>query len=70
MKAQANLPTRLLRTKEAARYLGMSPGKLRRLTQCGVLPIIQHDDRSPWLYDLHDLDNHIDKSKHRLSDFS
>jgi hypothetical protein len=48
----------------------MSPGKLRRLTQCGELPIIQHDEHSPWLYDLHDLDHHIEKSKHRLSDFS
>jgi hypothetical protein len=48
----------------------MSPGKLRRLTQSGDLPIIQHDGHSPWLYDLHDLDSHIEKSKHRLSDFS
>jgi len=69
MKAQPNIPKRLLRTKEAAQYLGMSPGKLRRLTQSGELPIIQHDERSPWLYDLRDLDHHIDKSKHRLSDF-
>jgi excisionase family DNA binding protein len=59
-----------MRTKEAALYLGMSPGKLRRLTQCGELPIIQHDERSPWLYDLHDLDNHIAKLKHRLTEFS
>lgn len=70
MKAQPHLPERLLRTKEAARYLGMSPGKLRRLTQCGELPIIQHDERAPWLYDLRDLDNHIDKSKRHLTDFS
>ena len=69
MKAQPHLPKRLLRTREAARYLGMSPGKLRQLTQCGELPVIQHDERSPWLYDLHDLDNHIDKSKRRLTDF-
>ena len=69
MKAQAHLPKRLLRTKQAALYLGMSPGKLRRLTQCGELPIVQHDERSPWLYDLHDLDSHIDKSKRRLTDF-
>ena len=70
MRAQPPIPKRLLRTREAARYLGMSPGKLRRLTQCGELPIIQHDEHSPWLYDLHDLDHHIEKSKHRLSDFS
>ena len=51
-------------------YLGMSPGKLRRLTQCGELAIIQHDDCSPWLYDIDDLDSHIEKSKRKLSDFS
>jgi len=70
MRAANHIPRRLLRTKEAALYLGMSPGKLRRLTQSGDLPIIQHDEHSPWLYDVRDLDSHIEKSKHRLSDFS
>lgn len=70
MRVANHIPRRLLRTKEAALYLGMSPGKLRRLTQSGDLPIIQHDENSPWLYDLRDLDSHIEKSKHRLSDFS
>jgi len=68
MRISSHTPRRLLRTKEAAQYLGMSPGKLRRLTQYGELPIIQHDERAPWLYDLRDLDEHIEKSKHRLSD--
>ena len=68
MRVSSHIPRRLLRTKEAAIYLGMSPGKLRRLTQDGELPIIQHDDRAPWLYDLRDLDEHIDKSKRRLSE--
>jgi excisionase family DNA binding protein len=70
MHVSDTIPKRLLRTKEAAQYLGMSPGKLRRLTQSGDLPIIQHDERAPWLYDLRDLDEHIEKSKHRFSDFS
>jgi excisionase family DNA binding protein len=70
MKVHLHLPKRLLRTKEAAQYLGMSPGKLRRLTQCGDLPIIQHDQGSPWLYDLLDLDSHIDKFKRRFNEFS
>ena len=70
MRQKNHIPKRLLRTKDAAEYLGMSPGKLRRLTQSGELPIIQHDEHSPWLYDLHDLDSHIEKSKHTLSDFS
>ena len=69
MRANGHIPRRLLRTKDAAEYLGMSPGKLRRLTQSGELPIIQHEERAPWLYDLRDLDEHIEKSKHRLSDF-
>ena len=67
MRVSNHIPRRLLRTKEAAEYLGVSPGKLRRLTQCGELPIIQHDERAPWLYDLRDLDEHIEKSKHRLA---
>jgi len=70
MRAGSHIPRRLLRTKEAALYLGMSPGKLRRLTQSGELPVIQHDEHSPWLYDLRDLDTHIEKSKHRFADFS
>ena len=70
MRIKSQVPRRLLRTKEAALYLGMSPGKLRRLTQSGELPIIQHDEHSPWLYDLHDLDTHIEKSKHTFSNFS
>lgn len=70
MRVQTHIPKRLLRTKEAATYLGMSPGKLRRLTQCGDLPIIQHEEHAPFLYDLRDLDEHIEKNKHRFSDFS
>lgn len=70
MRVKNHIPRRLLRTKEAALYLGMSPGKVRRITQSGELPIIQHEEHSPWLYDLNDLDSYIEKSKHRLSDFS
>ena len=70
MRATTHISRRLLRTKDAALYLGISPGKLRRLTQSGELPIIQHDEHSPWLYDLHDLDSHIEKSKHTFSNFS
>ena len=70
MRVKSHIPRRLLRTKEAALYLGMSPGKLRRLTQSGELPIVQHEEHSPWLYDLCDLNTHIEKSKHRFSDFS
>jgi len=66
MRATSHIPRRLLRTKEAALYLGGSPGKLRRLTQDGELPIIQHEERAPFLYDLRDLDEHIEKHKRTL----
>jgi excisionase family DNA binding protein len=57
---------RLLRTKEAAEYLSLSPWKLRRLTQEGRLPVVQDADGSPFLFDLRDLDGYIDRNK-RLS---
>jgi excisionase family DNA binding protein len=66
-KNNGQIARRLFRTKEAAQYLGMSPGKLRRLTQAGELPIIQHDERSPFLYDLRDLDEHVEKTKRKFS---
>ena len=37
------LPRRLLRVREAAQYLSVSPWKLRRLVQDGLLPIVQAD---------------------------
>lgn len=57
---------RLLRTKEAAEYLGLSPWKLRRLIQDGQLPVVQDADGSPFLLDLRDLDGYIERNK-RLS---
>jgi excisionase family DNA binding protein len=54
---------RLLRTKEAAAYLGLSPWKLRRLIQVGQLPVVQDADGSPFLLDLRDLDGYIERNK-------
>ena len=54
---------RLLRTKEAAEYLGLSPWKLRKLIQDGQLPVVQDTDGSPFLLDLRDLDGYIDRNK-------
>ena len=54
---------RLLRTKEAAEYLSISPWKLRRLIQCGQLPVVQDADGSPFLLDLRDLDGYIERHK-------
>lgn len=59
---------RLLRTKEAAEYLSISPWKLRRLIQDGRLPVVQDGEGSPFLLDVHDLDGYIDRNK-RISPF-
>ncbi|MGH9635111.1 MAG: excisionase family DNA-binding protein [Candidatus Angelobacter sp.] len=57
---------RLLRTKEAAEYLSVSPWKLRRLIQDGRLPVVQDGDGSPFLLDVRDLDGYIDRNKRTL----
>lgn len=54
---------RLLRTKDAASYLSISEWKLRRLSQDGELPFIQHGEGTPFLYDIRDLDVFIEKNK-------
>lgn len=46
---------RFLRTREAAKYLGVSPRTLRRLAQEGQIPVVQINEGSPWLFDLTDL---------------
>jgi len=55
---------RLLRTRDAALYLGSSPWKLRRLVQEGVLPRVGDADSGRWLFDLKDLDAYIESNKH------
>jgi excisionase family DNA binding protein len=52
----AALGRRLLRTREAAEYLSVSPWKLRRLVQDGLLPIVQDREGAAWRVDLRDLD--------------
>ena len=56
---------RLLRLKEAAVYLSVSPGTLRSIVQRGELPIIRLGDGGhvPWLIDVKDLDQWVEKSK-------
>ena len=56
---------RLLRTKEAAAYLGLSSWKLRQLVLDGALPYINAGDRAPWRFDLCDLEAYIERSKQR-----
>jgi excisionase family DNA binding protein len=56
-------PRRLLRVKDAARYLAMSPWKLRKFIQDGVLPYLQTEPTGPYLIDIRDLDEFIEKNK-------
>jgi excisionase family DNA binding protein len=58
---------RLLKSKEAAKYLGMSTWKLRNLTQQGRIPYIPGESSTaPWLYDREDLDKYIRSAKRRF----
>jgi excisionase family DNA binding protein len=54
---------RLLRTREAAQYLSVSPWKLRRLVQDGLLPIVQDSEGGAWRVDVRDLDGFIERNK-------
>jgi Helix-turn-helix domain len=54
---------RILKTKHAACYIGVSAWKLRNLVQTGELPYIPGAGTSPWLFDIHDLDNWIERRK-------
>ncbi len=57
-------PTRrLLKVKAAADYLGCSPWKLRKLIQDRELPYLQDGDYGPFLLDVFDLDDYIEKNK-------
>ena len=61
------LQPRLVRIKQAATYLCMSPGKLRDLVQSGQIPVIRGESvYAPWLFDIHDLDRFIEQHKERL----
>jgi len=54
---------RLLRLKQAAEYLSMSPGKLRALIQAGEIPVVKYGKNAPWLIDVRDLDHWIERNK-------
>jgi hypothetical protein len=61
------LQPRLVRIKQAATYLCMSPGKLRNLVQSGQIPVIRGESvYAPWLFDVRDLDRFIEQHKERL----
>jgi excisionase family DNA binding protein len=57
---------RLLKTQQAARYLGISPWKLRNLVQASEIAYIPGDGTSPWLFDMNDLNGWIEQRKQTL----
>jgi Helix-turn-helix domain len=56
---------RLLRLKDAAAYVSVSPWKLRGLIQRGEIPVVRNGDGAAgvWLVDTQDLDHWIDRTK-------
>jgi excisionase family DNA binding protein len=63
MTKPQHAPPRLLRLREAARYLSVSPWKLRHIIQSGGMPIVRYGDNTPWLLDIRDLDAWVDRNK-------
>jgi hypothetical protein len=61
-------PHRLLRLKEAAGYISVSPWKLRGLIQKGEIAIVKNRNGvgGVWLLDIRDLDDWINRSKATL----
>lgn len=62
------IASRLLRTRQAAAYLGISAWKLRQLVTDRRLPVVQDADSGPFRLDVRDLDNYIESSKRRIPD--
>lgn len=63
-KSQVALVPRLLRTHEAARYLGLGSKAIRGLILSGKLPYVQmKPGNSPFLLDRRDLDRFIEMHK-------
>ena len=54
---------RLLKVKQAAEYLSISPRTLRGLVQAQELRIVKLGNRGPWLLDVQDLDQFIEARK-------
>ena len=57
---------RLLRLKEAAQYVCLSPWKLRKLVQDGQLPVVKYRENAPWLLDVRDLDGWVERHKQTI----
>lgn len=58
---------RLVKIKQAAAYLAISPWKLRNLVQQGKISYIEDGGgTSPWRFDIRDLDEYIERNRQRL----
>jgi hypothetical protein len=58
---------RVIRTKAAAAYIGVSPWRLREICQQGKLAYIQHgQDTSPWLFYICELDAYLERQRVQL----
>lgn len=63
MQKQTQPIKRMLRTRDAAQYLAISACKLRYLVHVGRMPVVQDIERGAWLFDIRDLDKHINSNK-------
>jgi len=59
----AALVKRLVTTKEAAQYLGMSDWSIRQLVRSGKLPVVSGCEECNWRFDVHDLNEYVDNNK-------
>jgi excisionase family DNA binding protein len=68
VRKAANPERRALRLKAAAEYLSVSTRTIRTLIQRGELAIVRlcESDRAPWLVDIKDLDNLVERRKATL----
>jgi excisionase family DNA binding protein len=65
-KQPSGTTPRMLKTNDAAIYLGISAWKLRNLVQSGEISYIPGDGTSPWLFDKQELDHWIETRKVKL----
>jgi excisionase family DNA binding protein len=66
MRQSTIITPRIVKTKQAANYLAVSAWKLRNLVQSGEIACIISEGTSPWLFDIHDLNNWIERHKRTL----
>lgn len=55
--------SRFLRSRAAAQYLGISEWTIRELAHAGELRYIQRTPRSPFLFDVQDLEEWAERNK-------